>query len=132
MNVHHPLTPEQARDLAREASEAIRLLNHATLPADDWPGLNSPADAFDVLGALAELTCRLPQLLGQVSAFLQRQLQFDLLIVDDGTFAGDALGAVGTATNELESPAIDAARRLGCALMRAQQSIAFVAVRRDG
>jgi len=69
--------------------------------------------------------------LEQISAFLQRQLQFDLLVVDDGAFAGDALGAVGTASTELESSAIDAARRLGCALMRAQQAVAFVGLHQD-
>ncbi|MCW2597572.1 MAG: hypothetical protein JWP39_3460 [Jatrophihabitans sp.] len=96
------MTPEDARALADDASQTIRALNLATLPADGCPGLVHPTDAFDVIGALAELARRLPQLLEQVSAFLQRQLQFDLVAVDDGDFAGDPLGAIGTAAHALE------------------------------
>ena len=121
----YPMTPDDVRRLALEASEAIRVLNHATMPANGCPGLAYPSDAYTVVGALAELAGRLPQLLEQTSVFLQRQLQFDLIDVDGGEFAGDPLGAVGTASHALESCAARSAQHVAGALMRAQQAIAF-------
>lgn len=125
------MTPEDARALADDASQTIRALNLATLPADGCPGLVHPTDAFDVIGALAELARRLPQLLEQVSAFLQRQLQLDLVAVDDGDFAGDPLGAIGTAAHALEHDGRAHAQRLAAALARAQQAVAFASMNRD-
>jgi hypothetical protein len=83
-----PLTPNDTRALANGASEAIRALNHATLPADDHPGLKYPSDAYDLLSALYELSGHLPQLLEQISAFLLREVQFDVVAIDGGTFVG--------------------------------------------
>jgi hypothetical protein len=118
-------TPAEARAIADDASEAIRALNNATHPADWCPGLQYPADAYDVLGSLHELAYRLPQLVAQISTFLQRQLQHDLVAVDGGECVGDSLGAIGTASHHLEGPATQAAHRLADALDVAQQAIAF-------
>jgi hypothetical protein len=123
--IPHPGTPDAARAVADSASEAIRALNHATLPADGYPGLQYPADAYYLLGALNQLVTRIPQLLEQTSAFLQRQLQFDLVTVDCGEFASDALGAIGTASHELERSAIPALRTLSDAINGAYEAIAF-------
>lgn len=119
------LTPDDARALANQASEAIRVLNHATLPANGCPGLSSPSDAYRMVGTLAELASRMPQLLEQVSAFLQRQLQLDRVAVDHGAFAGDPFGAICTASDALERCATADARRLAKALDVAQQAVAF-------
>ena len=121
----YPMTPDDVRRLALAASETIRTLNHATMPANGCPGLAYPSDAYTVVGALAELAGRLPQLLEQTSVFLQRQLQFDLIDVDEGAYKGDPLGAIGTAANALEGCAARSAQDLAGALMRAQQAIAF-------
>jgi hypothetical protein len=118
-------TPAEARAIADDASEAIRALNHATHPADLCPGLQYPADAYHVLGSLHELAYRLPQLFAQISTFLQRQLQHDLVAVDGGEHMGDSLGAIGTASHQLEAPAAQAAHRLADMLDAAQQAIAF-------
>lgn len=118
-------TPAQARAIADLASEAIRALNHATLSADGCPGLDYPSDAYHLIGALHQLTGRLPQLFGQLSAYLQRELQHDRVAVDGGPFAADPFGAIGTACAELEGQATAAARRLSAALDAAQQAIAF-------
>jgi hypothetical protein len=123
--ISYPVTPDAARALADSASEAIRALNHATLPADGFPGLRYPADAYYLLGSLHQLVIRMPQLLEQVSAFLQRQLQFDVVTVDGGEFAGDPLAAVGTASHDLEGCAPQAARLLASAIEAARQAIAF-------
>lgn len=119
------LSSTYARTMADDASEAIRALNHATLPADGYPALGYSSDAYYLLGALAELARRLPQLLEQISAFLQRQLQLDLVMVDGGEFAGDPLAAIGTACHELEDRARHSARCLADALGAAQQAVAF-------
>jgi hypothetical protein len=120
-----PLTPKGARALADEASEAIRALNHATLPADGAPALSYPADAYYLLGTLQQLAGRLSQLLEQIFAFLQRQLQLDAITINDGEFAGDSLGAIGTASDELQNRGTRAARVLASAIGAAQQAMAF-------
>lgn len=59
--------------LAGDAAEAVRTLNHATLPGSG--GLVFPADAYDVTGALSLLASRLPQALAQLLAFLQAEVK---------------------------------------------------------
>jgi hypothetical protein len=59
--------------LAADAAEAVRALNHATLPGSG--GLAFPADAYDVTGALSLLASRLPQALAQLLAFLQAEVK---------------------------------------------------------
>ena len=125
MTSRHP-SPTQARAIAESANEAIRALNRGTHPADGFASLQYPNDVYVVLGSLTQLTERLPQLLVQLSAFLQLQLQQDVLDVDDGHFGGDPLGAVGTASQQLEHRAVQAARRLATALDAGRQAIAFV------
>jgi hypothetical protein len=119
-------TPAATRSIADQASDAVRALNHATHPADGFPGLELPADAYYLLGHLHQVATRLPQLLMQISAFLQVQLQHDVIVVDDGKFAGDPLGAVGTASHALDECARRAARTLAAAIDTARQAIAFV------
>jgi hypothetical protein len=123
----YPRTPIEVRALADAASQAIRQLNHATHPADGFPGLEYPSDACQLLAAVQELAGRLPQLLGQISAFLQYQLQHDVIEIAGGPFFGDPLGAIATASHELEARATGAARHLADALDVAQQVIAFAA-----
>jgi hypothetical protein len=121
----YPSTPESARALADDAGEAIRALNHATLPADGYPALQYPADAYYLLSPLQQLAGRMPQLLEQIAAFLQRQLQLDVITIADGEFAGDPLAAIGTAGNALELEAARAACALAAAIDTAVQAIAF-------
>jgi hypothetical protein len=60
-----------------------------------------------------------------MSAFLQRALQLDAIAVNDGQFVGDSLGAVGTASHQLEGRAIEGAHMLAAAIDEARQAIAF-------
>lgn len=55
---------------AQAAAQAVRDLNHATLSGT---GYEYPADVYDVVGALALLTTRLPQAIGQAMAWLERE-----------------------------------------------------------
>jgi hypothetical protein len=44
---------------------------------------------------MQQLVGRLPQLLEQIAAFLHRELQLDVITIDDGEFAGDPLAPIG-------------------------------------
>lgn len=122
-----PISAAQARVLADAASEAIRALNHATLPGNGFLALCYPCDAYDMLDALQQLAGRLPQLLAQISVFLRRQLQHDVIAIDGGEHRGDPLAAIATATSELEQGAVVAALRLAACLGAAHEAIAFAA-----
>jgi capsule polysaccharide export protein KpsE/RkpR len=89
------------------------------------PRFALPPDAYDLLAAVHELAYRLPQLLTQISAFLQRQLQQKLIAIDGGEHTGDPRKAIGTASHQLNREAAVAAQRLAAALDAAQQAIAF-------
>jgi hypothetical protein len=69
-------------DLADQAANAIRLLNHRTRPAT--ADLADPAEAAEIIAALASMTSILPQLLGQLAGWLAHEhsygrLRFDAL-----------------------------------------------------
>ena len=65
------LTSDRAITLARTAAEAIRGLNHATRHD---AGLDQPSAAYDILGSLSQAAGRLPQLLTQVTRYLDQAL----------------------------------------------------------
>jgi hypothetical protein len=101
----------QPAALAHAAAEAIRNLNHATRnPA----GLGQPSAAYDVTGALSMTAARLPQLITQISAYLNHalaggRLGHDLgedpaLAVDDAvTFLGDAAMSAAALAGDLDA-----------------------------
>jgi hypothetical protein len=58
-------TPAQ---LADEAAEAVRAINHLTMsPRDDW---QYPGDAYSVVGNLAHMAGGLPQAIGQLESLI--------------------------------------------------------------
>lgn len=74
-------TPSQ---LADQAAEAVRSLNHATL--SKRPGWEYPSDAYDVVGNLARLAMVLPQALQQTGRFFDDLANTRHMGVDaDGT-----------------------------------------------
>lgn len=77
-----PHSPEYTGQVADMLAECVRVLNYAT--AGDAPGLTYPADAYALLGTLAAGTGRLPQLFGQVRAFLAEQAAGGGLADDSG------------------------------------------------
>jgi hypothetical protein len=114
---------------AEAAAKAIRSLNHATHPADDFPGLQYPSDLYRVLGELSLLCERLPQALRQLVRFLDRQLDANLIAIDAGTeFAGHPERAV-TAVEVYLEDGIAAANDLQAALDAGRQAIAFASYR---
>jgi hypothetical protein len=76
--------------LACTAAEAIRGLNHATR---DQAGLGQPAAACDILGALSLAASRLPQLLTQITGYLDRALAAGRLGHDLGQDPAHAIDA---------------------------------------
>jgi len=110
--------------LAGEAAEAVRALNHATLPGTS--GLTFPADAYDVAGQLALLASRLPQALAQLLAFLQAEVKAGRVVIVAGDQAGDPAAVLAAVTASLDS-AVASARRLHQALDSAQNQLTWAA-----
>jgi len=65
------LTSADTVALARTAAEAIRGLNWTTRCG---AGLDQPAVAYDIIGALSLAASRLPQLITQITGYLDRSL----------------------------------------------------------
>lgn len=110
--------------LAAQAAEAVRALNHATLPGSGT--LAFPADAYDVTGALALLASRLPQALAQLLAFLRAEVEAGRVVIVAGDHAGDPAAVLGAVTGSLDEAAASA-RRLHQALDAAQNQLTWAA-----
>jgi hypothetical protein len=110
--------------LAGQAAEAVRALNHATLPGAG--GLVFPADAYDVTGQLSLLASRLPQALAQLLAFLQSEVKAGRVVIVSGPDAGDPAAVVAAVTGSLDA-AVASARRLHQALDAAQNNLTWAA-----
>jgi hypothetical protein len=114
--------------LAADAAESVRALNHATLPGTG--GLVFPADAYDVTGALGLLASRLPQALAQLLAFLRAEVQAGRVVIVAGDHAGDPAAVLAAVTATLDS-AVVSARRLHQALDAAQNQLTWAAARSE-
>jgi hypothetical protein len=112
--------------LAADAAEAVRGLNHATLPGAG--GLVFPADAYDVTGQLALLASRLPQALAQLHAFLQAEVKAGQVVIVAGDQAGDPAAMLTAVTASLDA-AVGSARRLHQALDAARNQLTWAAAR---
>jgi hypothetical protein len=117
------MTGPSVTDLANDAAEAIRSLNHATFPGSGqltWPG-----EAYDVMASLSLLAARLPQLLGQLDRFLTGEVDAGRVVVAGGDYADDPQAAAAVASHWLDRARINAAA-LHHALDAAQQAVAFM------
>lgn len=106
------------------AAEAIRVLNHATLPGRC--DLGEPADAYDVPAHLATIVDRLGQAIGQVQRHLDQQATAGRVRVVDGEYQGHPHAAVG-ACRDLTHQAAATAAALGGLLHAAQEVVTWVA-----
>jgi hypothetical protein len=115
---------EQAINVAEQAAEALRALNHLTRR----PGtLADPAETYLLLAALVTLAQRLPQLLNQINRRLNTDLDPTQLRVDDWAPTRDPIALLDHICSDLHC-ASHLADRLGTALDSAQQAIAHIAV----
>ena len=110
--------------LAGEAAEAVRGLNHATLPGAG--GLVFPADAYDVTGQLALLALAAAAGPGPDPGVPARRDGRGRVAVVAGDQAGDP-GAVLTAVTASLDSAVASARRLHQALDMAQNHLTWAA-----
>jgi hypothetical protein len=122
-----PHSPERTRQLADVAAETIRTLNYATRGDD---GLREPGDAYELLGTLAQLAERLPQLCEQIRDYLtEAHNRGELFEPADGPHQGSTALAVMLTRDALGRAAGDATT-LREAFRNAQAEIR--AVRYDG
>jgi hypothetical protein len=113
------LTGDDTITLARTAAEAIRGLNHATLHED---GLGQPSVAYDVTGALSLAASRLPQLLTQITRYLDRALAAGRLGHDLGEDPAPDISAAGVFLDDARASAAALAGDLNAA----QQQLALI------
>ena len=109
----------QVTALAHAAAEAIRDLNHATRHQDS---LAQPGDAYELIGALFLTASRLPQLITEISSWLDHALAGGRLGHDLGE---DPALAAGGAVIFLGDARVSAAALAGD-LDAAQQQLALI------
>lgn len=110
-------TPAQ---LATQAAEAIRSINHLTMsPGDGW---TYPSDAYSVVGELSRLAMMLPQALDQIGALIEPLDTEGKLRSDKNTLSADLQNAYAGLTD-----AHDAAKALYEALNRAHSGLSPIA-----
>jgi hypothetical protein len=73
---------------ARDAEEALRQAVHAS-----WSGVSTAADVYTVFGAVGYSLELVPQLLDQLTAWLEKH-QDQLDVSESGTTAGERIAAV--------------------------------------
>lgn len=95
-------SPERTIQLAETVPEIVRALNHATRHHE---ALRCPADADRLLRELATAAGGLPQLLGQVTSRLQRELDAGRIEMAAGAEYGDPAMALDVARMRLERAA---------------------------
>lgn len=125
LNTDGPHSPEYTRELGEAVAEAVRCLNYATRTGST--GLEYPGDVYSLLGALYTGTERLPQLIGQLVAFLAAQGGSGTLADDHGR---DVPTQIAEASYHL-GHAHGMATALTKALQQAQQSISGLYVKGD-
>ena len=92
------MTNTNPKDLATQAAEAIRNLNHATQSAKGE--LTYPGDAYKTVASLKLLTQRLPQSFDQLSDFLRTLAKTGAVTADYGApddHIGEARSALASA-----------------------------------
>jgi len=89
-----PHSPEYTRRVAGVAAEAVRVLNHAT-GNHAAEALEFPSDVDTVLAHLEALAAMLPQLHGQLLAWLQDQNSAGRIRLDHGRDSVAAVMEVG-------------------------------------
>ena len=113
------LTSDDTVALARTAAEAIRGLNWTT---NSNAGLDQPSVAYDVTAALSLAASRLPQLLTQLTRYLDRALAAGQLGCDHGGDPACSIHAAGIFLDDARA----SAAALATDLNEAQQQLSTV------
>ncbi len=99
LNVDGPRDPDYLLEVLEAAAEAIRVANHLTLSHE---ALHYPSEADTAIRYLATLASRLPQLLDQVSGWLEAEQAAGRIGIADGSLFNGAAHAAGVAAMRLE------------------------------
>ena len=99
LNTDGPCDPGYVLEVAEGIAEGVKVLNHLTR---DHAALEYPSEADRLIRELASAAARLPQLLGQVSAWLSAEQEAGRIIVTYGDYAGQPARAVATAAIRLD------------------------------
>lgn len=116
------MTDKTPAQLASEAADAVRAINHLTLsahPSDDW---TYPSHAYSVVGGLTQMAMMLTQALDQIGAFIELMDTGGNLRSDKGTLPADLENTYGGLAD-----AHDAAKQLYEALNRAHSGLSPIA-----
>jgi hypothetical protein len=100
--VDGPHSPERTAAAANLIPDAVRYLNHASLPANHAPGISYAGDVDTVLGAIQAAGGRLQQTLSQLAECLRDDLATGRLRLAHQAPTDDPDVAVATACTELE------------------------------
>lgn len=132
LNPDGPHSPDRTRGLGNVLAECVRVLNYATMRGED--GLKHPSDAHDLIAALYTATQRMPQLLGQMAAWLET-VRGNPALAD--SYAGNVPGHAATAREaageaiEYLAEAADFAGELTQVLRAAQNTTGGLYVKED-
>lgn len=113
-------------ELASQAADAVRAINHLTLspnPSDNW---TYPSHAYSLVGGLSQMAMMLPQALDQIGAFIEVMDTAGNLRSDKDTLDTDLQATYGGLAD-----AHDAAKGLYEALERAHSGLSPIAYK-DG
>lgn len=123
LNPDGPHSPERTEEAGNLLAECVRYLNYAS---NGGPGLAYPGDVYSLLGALYTGTERLPQLFGQLTAFLAAQKDSGTLADDLGRDVGKQVAMAAYRLGAAHGLAADLAN----ALQQAQEAISGLHVKR--
>ncbi|MBW9210515.1 hypothetical protein KV100_12710 [Mumia sp. zg.B21] len=117
------MTPAEATTAAGEAAEAIRSLNHHTRAGTVAFDVS---EVYDLLGELALMMSRLPQLLRQLEDVLDDLIEHDEIVIVDGVNRGDPV-AVAAICGHWIASAAGAAHDLAHHIDAAHQTLTWAA-----
>jgi hypothetical protein len=80
------VTPAELTAAAARAAEVVRALNHQTRPGT---AVLDATEVYDLLGELALMASRLPQLLGQIETLIDDLVEDNQVLIVDGPNTGD-------------------------------------------
>jgi hypothetical protein len=119
-----PHSPEYTREVGNVLAEAVKVLNYATM----GDGIECPADVDSVISAVYVAAECMPQLFGQMAAFVTRQARSGNLADTKGGDPVVAAGMLAIALEQAAQHAVDLAGRLHVA----QTTISWLSADEDG
>ena len=110
-----PARTRTPREVADAIAEDVRTLNYLTGAGSEPCALDYPADLYEVIAGLKIAAQRLPQLLGQMGAWLQDEHASGRVAHDHGQDPGEYVAAVADALQRASDDAVALAAALDSA-----------------